>query len=558
VSPRRVPRSVAVLLAAAACAHGPAPVADPTSTPTSTASSTPNPTPNPTSTSTPDAAAAAAAARLAAIRAEVDALLAAQAKLFWDVWTRGAAPEPDPGAGREALFSLQTLAFVRDARSRAEGDERRALDLLHAFLVGEHLARAASAAPEPGTAAVRWGGRTVASARVPALLAGEADAPRRAALEHAWAQAERRNAPALDARWKAVAGAAARLGYPSLLALAAELRGASADALTVLAESVLATTDAAYRTLLGDVAELELGRRLAEVRGRDLPRLFRVPEEARAFPAARLASDAQGALTALGLDLAGRPGVVLDGEARPGKDPRALALAIEVPGSVRVSFTPVAGVAELRGLLHELGAAAFYAHVTAPAVEFRRLGAVTAETWAALFEGLAGDPAWLAARTSLAETHLAALVRVTAARQLHAARARAARILVEVGRAGGPAFTPAVAKAVLERAFARPVEADELELFLAERDPLLESADALRALLLAAQADAFLRTRAPAPWWRARQAGALLAAAFADGSRLDPPALARALGAATLDATALDAAARARAQAAGIRLATER
>ncbi|MFL5271382.1 MAG: hypothetical protein ACJ79E_04885, partial [Anaeromyxobacteraceae bacterium] len=470
----------------------------------------------------------------------------------------GAAADADPAAGHEALFSADELAFERGARARAEGDERRAHDLLHAFHLGEHLSRAAAGAPEPPAAAVTWGGRTVAGARVPALLAAEADAPRRAALERAWVEAERKKGPALDARWKALAAAAAKAGYPSLIALAGELRGETPDALTVLAESVLATTDAAYRTLLGGVAQLELSRRLADLRGRDLPRLFRVAEEPQAFPAGRLAADAQSALAGVGLDLAGRAGVVLDGDARPGKDPRALALPVEVPGNVRVSFTPVAGASELRGLLHELGAAAFYAHVAQPALEFRRLGAVTAETWAALFEGLAGDPAWLAERTGLSEAHLARLVRAGAARQLHEARALAARILVEVGRAGGPAFTPGIARTVIERAFARPVENDELELFLGARDPLLESADALRALLLAAQAEAFLRARTPAPWWRAPEAGALLGAAFAEGSRLAPPALARSLGAATLDASALDATARSRAAAAGVRLAESR
>jgi hypothetical protein len=556
VSQRRARRSVVVLLAATACAHGPAPVADGSPRAAASAPSTSAAAASPAAPPTaiaPDPT----AARLAAMRAEVDALLAAQAMVFWDMWTRGAAAGADPAAGHEALFSAEALAFVRGARAGAEGDERRALDLLHGFLLGEHLARAAAGAPEPPPAAVVWGGRTVAGARVPALLAAEADAPRRAALERAWVEAERKKGPALDARWKALAAAAANAGYPSLLALAGELRGETPDALTVLAESVLATTDAAYRTLLDGVAQLELGRRLAQLRGRDLPRLFRVAEEPQAFPAGRLAGDAQGALAALGLDLAGR-GVVLDGDARPGKDPRALALPIEVPGNVRVSFTPVAGASELRGLLHELGAAAFYAHVAAPALEFRRLGAVTAETWAALFEGLAGDPAWLAERTGLSEAHLARLVRAGAARQLHEARALAARILVEVGRAGGAAFTPAIARTVIERAFARPVENDELELFLGARDPLLESADALRALLLAAQAEAFLRARAPAPWWRAPEAGALLGAAFAEGSRLAPPALARSLGAATLDASALDATARSRAAAAGVRLAKSR
>jgi hypothetical protein len=530
----------ALLAACAACAHG-KPAGDPSD-------STPTPTAPSTSTSTATQPSAPAenehvAARLASIRAEVDALLAAQGRLLWDMWTRGAPTELDAaGSARESLFSPETLAFVREARDHAEGDERRALALLHGFLVGEHLARAAAAeVPDAGAPALVWNGRTVPIARAPSLLAAEPDPAQRAALERAWVEAERKRGPQLDARWKAISAAAARLGYPSLLALAVELRGESADGLGALAEGVLATTDAAYRALLGRLARVELSRRLPDVRGRDVPRLFRAAEDPRSFPAPRLAGDAEGTFAAMGLAVSGRPGVLVDADARPGKDPRALALPVEVPGSVRVSYAPLAGAAELRGLLHELGAAAFYSHVSTPVMEFRRLGAVTADAWAGLFEDLAADPAWLAEHTGLAETHVDAIVRAATARQLHRARALAARLLVELGRAGGPAFGPNTAKAVLERAFARPVEADELELFLSERDPLLECADALRALLVAAQADAYLVERVPAPWWRGKEAGALLADLFADGSRLDPATLSRALGAAGVDARALDA-----------------
>jgi hypothetical protein len=477
--------------------------------------------------------------------------------MLWEVWTRGVVRDVEVSpAGRDSLFSRGTLDLVRAARDGAAGDERRALSLLHAFLVGEHLAREAAAserAEATGVAAVSWDGRAVATARVPALLAAEPDPARRATLEHAWADAERRQGASAAARWQAIASAAQRLGYGSLLTLAGELRGAPPDALATLAAGVLVTTDAAYRALLDALGRLEMGKGLADLRGRDLPRLLRAGEDPRAFPAARLATDASSTLSSLGLDLSARPGVVLDGEPRAGKDPRPLTLPVEVPGSVRVSYVPAGGAAGLRALLHELGAAAFYASVTTPVLEFRRLGAVTAETWGALFEDLAADPAWLAERTGLAETHVAPLVRAAAARRLHQARTLAARILVEVARAREPDEAPAAAKAILERAFARQVDADELELFLLDRDPLLESADQLQSLLLAAQVQAFLTDRAPPAWWRSKESGAWLAAAFAEGSRRTPADLASALGAAALDAAVLDAVSRERAEMAGVR-----
>ncbi|MFL5271448.1 MAG: hypothetical protein ACJ79E_05250, partial [Anaeromyxobacteraceae bacterium] len=112
MSPRRARRSLAVLVAATACAHGPAQVADgsPAAAPAAASAATSSASAAATSTAPPTATAPdPTAARLAAMRAEVDALLAAQAMVFWDMWTRGAAADGDPAAGHEALFSAEAL-----------------------------------------------------------------------------------------------------------------------------------------------------------------------------------------------------------------------------------------------------------------------------------------------------------------------------------------------------------------------------------------------------------------------------------------------------------------
>ena len=496
------------------------------------------------------------AARLAAIRAEVEDLLGAQGALLWETWTRGTPSDLDTTlAAHAALFSRETVSFVREAHGRATGDEARALALLHAFLVGEHLSRAGDAAArDDGQPSFDWDGQRVLAARAPSLLAAEPSAQRRAALSRAWAEAERRQGPAARRRRDAMAAAAQALGYRSLAALGAELRGDSLDALAALADGVLAATDATYRALVDALARSEVGRALADLRGCDLPRVLRAGDDRRLFPADRSGADARAVLAGVGLELADRPGVVIDDAARPGKDARALTLPVAVPGDVRLSYAPAAGISELRGLLHELGAAAFYSRVEAVPQEFRRMGAVTAETWSRLFADLAGDPRWLEERTGATGHELAPVVRATAARRLHVARLLAAHVLDEVARDRDPK-AGAAARARLERALLRTAADDELQRFVADRDPLLQGADLLRALLLAAQADAFLSARADGAWWRSPLAGAWLAAAFAEGSRRSPVDLARALGAERVDATALAASTRARLAAAGLQVA---
>jgi hypothetical protein len=445
----RATRLGALVLACAACAHRTAPPDPPAygtpdyEVPATAPGRSAAPPTGPSASPGPGGAASSNAARLASIRSSVEQTLARQAKLLWETWTRGAPPDLDASlARREPLFSAetaaQTLAFVKGERDRAANEDRRALSLLYAFLLGEHLSDETAPAKAPPQSMLTWNGRAVATTQVPMLLSAEPDPARRAALEHAWAEAGRRRGAAEEARWRSIAAAATRVGYGSLPALATELRGEPAEALAALARGVLGATETTYRALLLALAREEMGAEPSRLRGRDLPRLLRVSEDARAFPAGRAAADVGETMAAIGLDLERRPGVVLDLAARPGKDPRPLALPVEVPGSVRVSFAPQGGAAELRALLHEMGAATFYAHVTTPVLEFRRLGTVTAECWAFLFEDLAGDPNWLSERTKLADSHLTPVVRAAAARRLHAARTLAARILVEIEREREP------------------------------------------------------------------------------------------------------------------------
>jgi hypothetical protein len=81
-----------------------------------------------------------------------------------------------------------------------------------------------------------------------------------------------------------------------------------------------------------------------------------------------------------------------------------------------------------------------------------------------------------------------------------------------------------------------------------EPDPLLRTAETLRAELLAAQAEVFLATKGGgAAWWRSRVAGSWLVGAWADGSRRTPDELSRAMGQQGLGPAALEALVRERA-----------
>jgi hypothetical protein len=493
---------------------------------------------------------------LPAIRAEVEGVLRDQAEALWRAWTAGAPADPAQAwRGRERLLEPETLARVAAARDRAQGDERRALFHLWGFLCGERLARAAAGPGEALAAAeaeatFEWQGRRLPLSELPGLLAAEPDAARRASIETAYGAGAARLAPLADAWERALDAEARRAGAKDLLSLAAELRGESVEALSALAEATLAATEAVWRGLSADVARREMGPLPAGLRERDLPRLERLAHEGRAFPAARLRDDGVAAFRGLGIDLAALPGFEIDDAPRPGKHPRPLMLPVKVPDAVRVSLRPAGGAAEAHAFLRELGEGVALAHVKSPALEFRRLGPASwSGTWGRLFAGLTAHPDWLAERLGQGNHGLSREVRAAWLGRLHELRLAAARLGAEVEASRSPGRAGQVRAAWLGRALAAPAEAVEGARAL-PRDPLLHSAETLRAEILAAQAETFLSRRAGGPFWRSRENGEWLRRAWAEGSRPAPAEMAQAMGFPAADPSALASLAQARIEAA--------
>jgi len=497
---------------------------------------------------------------LADLARAVDATLTAQGEALWRAWTGG---EPLDGAaawaGREWALSPETTARVEAALAAAPPAERPGLERLRIYLLGERLARS-TAEPARALAAAReaatvsWEKRSVPLRQVTALLAAEKEAPRRKALSDARNAAQAKLKPLVQAHAAAVGGAAAGLGLGGTLELAGALRGEPPEALAALAEGTLARTDATWRALLDALARQELRSPSDRLRERDLPRLLRTTAPVATFPAPRLLPTAEAVLAGLGLDLAAGGHLTVDAVARPGKLPIPLAVPVEVPGRVRLSLAPVAGLDALRGLLHELGTAQAAARVTAPGLAERRLVApAAAEAWGLLLSEVTASPAWLTSQGLEAEGARRE-ARVAAARRLHAARRAAARVLVEVARAREPASVQALWATLGPRSLGHPIDRGEPPPGAHLPDPLLEAAETLRAILLAAQVEAHLETLG-APWWRSPEAGAWLKSTWAEGARRTPEAVARTLGASGLDPAALDARVRASALAGGLDLA---
>jgi hypothetical protein len=468
-------------------------------------------------------------------------VLRAQAEAYWRIFTEG--DHSDPAAAWKDhgdLLSDETLARVAQVAREGVPADRRAASLLSAWLLGERIARdTAPAAKELSRAREEarfaWGDHDVALRDLPAYLAGEKDPQRRRALLAAAAPSARQLSPVARAREERIRAAAADLGYRSLGALAAELRGAPVAVLRGEAEDVLARTEATWSALLDALARAE-GIARPDLRARDLPRLLRITAPASLFPAARAAGEVSGFLEGMGIALAQQANLRLATGPQPRGLARSIALPVDPPSDVRLAIAAVAGLDGVRAALHELGIAELYAHAPpgAPA-ELRRLGSpAIPAAFGALFEEVAGAPEWLTAH-GLDAGQAAQEARAAAARRLLRTRELAARVLAAAARAEGADSQDA---ALFARATGCPLEGADLVPWRLDPDPLLRSAEALRGELIAAQAELRL-AREGAAWWRLPASAGVLGQLWSAAPGHTPEELSQAIGEKALDAAAL-------------------
>jgi hypothetical protein len=302
--------------------------------------------------------------------------------------------------------------------------------------------------------------------------------------------------------------AVTRLGSPSYYELYKRF-GFRLDELASECEALLDETEGLWETEGDRLFRERLGMALSDARPADVSRLFRAPELDAAYPADRMLPALEMTLADLGIDLRSQSNIHLDIDQRAGKDPRAFCSPIEVPERVMLVIQPIGGHDDWRALFHEAGHTEHYGN-TSPGLplEARRLGdmAVT-EGWAALFEGLVDEPAWLNRRLDV--PNVAAIANAGAVTSLYFLRRYSAKLLYEIEffQAADPqAMQPRYAELLTE---ALKIPANP-ESYLDDIDGSFYVTGYLRSWALEAQLRDFLRSQFGNDWFARRDAGDLL------------------------------------------------
>jgi hypothetical protein len=470
----------------------------------------------------PMTAAPVGSGTLGAYREEADRFLSALDEEFY-LHFAGLKPELDLGPIYERFTDLTALESCRMLEAAASDGGRGATELWRFACEGYFGAltreETEAVAQLEASLAAEVDGKTIPFRMLRPALANEHDRATRERLERARVElAEEHLAPRHVRVTELLHEGASQVTGTSYRELY-ERFGFALDDLGAKCEGLLATTEDAFVRSFDGLLRARLGLGLEEAERWDVPRLFRASDWDAGFPADAMVPALAGTLADLGIDLAGQENVELDLEPRPNKSPRAFCAPIQIPERVVLVIQPIGGPDDWHALFHEAGHTEHYAHTSRElSLEERRLGdnAVT-EGWAALFEFLVDDPAWLSRRLSFGRP--GDFAAETAATYLYLVRRYAAKLLYELELHRGGALEGMCDRYVELMYDATKIEPASAD-FLADVDPGFYASSYLRSWAFEAQMQQFLREEFGTAWFARREAGSLLRELWSEGQRL--------------------------------------
>lgn len=482
---------------------------------------------------------AALAPKVAALSAEAEGLLRDQDELVWRNWTAGQSVDIGKSyEGHGQLFTAESVKQIARLRElTADPLEQRALAHLHAHFVGEYLARELAEVTDAianleASLTFPFEGKDVPFRELDRTLAAEPSPERRRALYAAATPAVQRLGESVRRKDDRIDSLLSSVGYPSYAAFGAQLRELDLPSTVALANTVLQSTDGAWREVLGRLGPKEAGVPLEKLRRADFPRLFHSPSLDGPFPKQLALPRVRQTFSGLGLPLDAMSQLQIDDADRKGKNPRALTLPVVVPTDIRVSFRPAPGVRAQSFALHEVGHAVHYANTAAMRWELGKLGdSALAEGMGGLFEDLLQDPVWLEQFAQLSGDKAADYLGAASAFELFQLRRAAGHVLFEAAAHGADPIDPVSEYAkVMARAYGVPLDEADLPRAAYEREDFFASADKLRSAFLAAQLQGQLKARFGPSWWNTPQAASFLKPLWAKGNSATPEEVARSFG----------------------------
>lgn len=437
------------------------------------------------------------------------------------------------------LFADESVMAVRaaiernpDPRAR-DRMERTLFTLLEGVMAKSQLPLEEELLDACAEASAEVGGETVGWYEFRGRIAREGDAVRREALRKAQAVlAGKLDSKRLDLE-HASRQALAQFGFRTVREYAETKKRIRYDKLLDKVVPILEETTGLYRRVMSDAIRTAYGLELGEVPSAHAIHWRAGREFDRHFPADKLVGAISEAFAVLGLPLASVPGIEIDAEDRPKKNPRASCYAAKAPGEVHLIIRPQGGYDDYRSFLHEAGHAIHFALTDAALpYEWRQLARSHAltEIFSFTMEHLAQNHLWLEHALRLPK---AAAERVSAwslLGNLFLLRRLIAKFTYELAFDEKPFDIPRNKALYASTLKDLTGFAFEPEFWLEDMDPGFYSADYLRAWIASAQLEEHLVRKFGDRWFLKRDSGAFLKGLYAKGVSWEAEELVQSLG----------------------------
>ena len=443
------------------------------------------------------------------------------------------------------LFSEAQLDVLRDAEEQEDGDDRELLYRLRktceaGIVAAELAAREDELENRILAARVRWRGEELplrtAQAKL-AVLPGYRDRDELGALANA--EGARFNDERRELLAAGEALEAELSGEPDPVARSAEEKGVSLPDLERALDAAARASADAYERMRDRWFDRLLGPDRDDVpTSNHTSYLRRLSPLATTYTKERAVEVCTRSLEAMGLDLAGTPGIRLDLDDRPQKSPRACVIASDPPRVVHLITRAQGGLHDYQAFLHEAGHALHYAGVD-PSLPytFRKLSrdhALT-EIYSYIVEAITREPGWHAEHFGLDDGTAREHAEATVFLEALLYRRYTAKLQFELefwGRFEEDGGTPG---GYSERLTAATGIRYPSENYLSDMDSGFYSADYLRAWIRSAQLRRHLVDEVGEDWWRRPETGERLRALWREGTRPTSEEVASRLGFDPLD-----------------------
>jgi len=325
------------------------------------------------------------------------------------------------------------------------------------------------------------------------------------------------------------------LGFPNYLELCNAIKGVDHVALMSALIPVVESTDLVYVGRMSEELRRRMGLELTDAERHDIIRFFSgVGFE---LPIGEGIKLLKQITESLGFNIEKVEGIKLDLEDRPLKSTRAFVAPINPPKDVRLVVRPRGGLEDLRALFHEAGHALHYAHVDPNLPpEARWIGdpAIT-EAYAFLFEHILLEPGFA---SLLKSPDYEEYLKFQLLSYLHIVRRYVGKLSYEIRLHKGlpsrcaRALYPALLKSTT---YYNYFESE----YLVDVDPLLYTADYLRAWIFEAMLRSYLRRRFGDLWFLEKEVGDFLKSLWSLGYSKSFDEIVREVGFRSLDTAPL-------------------